>query len=224
MIRFSTQRFQGDHFNFSPQDVGNGILDNGIFGNPNAAIVVGYKPSWQSALDNTTDGIIADENIDLRKPLANYSKKTVEVLGELSKKGKKISVWHSVRLSKQLAKVYATDAIDYVFIESYWPWKWRPLLWLFFKHNYNVAHRAGIEHKLVFGLGINQNHPKFRLKDVSNWWSEIPWCNDKKTLVRQLRYIKEKCLNIAGLGFFVLDASDSFMRTADEITFQLFGD
>lgn len=199
-------------------DINSKILSNGIWGNPE------IKNIPEFLIPNDSDGITIDENIDIRKILKEYSIATTEKAILINKNNKKIIIWHSVHISKDLAKLYKNDNIDYIFVESYWPWKCRLLLWLFFKLNWHTCKKYDILNKLVYILGINQlNRPKF-IDALKTWnlWVWLPWCNNEKTLNKQLTYIKNKCKNIAGIGYFITSITPEFLKIVDETTLKYF--
>lgn len=200
--------------------IGDNIMPNGLFSKPlfNSVAFIKYV---NDSLN--TDGVLLDELIPIRKAFINFSLQCIETLQAIkSTTNKIIAVWHSFWITKTFAKVYQKTNIDYILLESYWPWKSRFMLWLFFKLNYSKAKKYGFVNKLIISLGVNQNHPKFNLKDPSSWWSSIPWCNYEKTLDKQLSYIKEKCPGIAGIGYFIASISDDFLKTVDAETVKYF--
>ena len=220
MLRYSTKRYEGDHFNFDAVDVPNGILADGLLGKPTLPFSFGVHAKEELTLHN----VLIDENIDLCPWFRSYSMDTIADLCPLpaSPPTNKLAIWHSVRLSSVMADAYGVGWVNYVFIESYWPWKSNFMLSLFFKRNYKKAFKAKIAHKIVFALGINQNRPRFRLFSPMTWWNSLPWANDFETISAQLRYIENNCPNIAGVAFFVASSSESFLRLVDKEANDLF--
>ncbi len=212
MIRYSTKRFNGDNFNFNPSIVSNGIHSKGLWKKLSVKDALDKRTMYQQVFDSSSEGIIVDENVDLWTPsFRKYSLATVQALSMLNKpKGKTVSIFHSARLSMKLAKAYKEPKIDYIVIESYWPWKSQFMMWLFFKGNYRRAKRAGILNKIVFLLGINQNQPKIK----GDAWSNIPWANDVYTLFSQIGYVKTKMPGIAGIGFFEENCTNEQLKAA----------
>ena len=117
-------------------------------------------------------------------------------------------MWHVMFLRRKVADFYRISGTDYILIEAYWPWKWRTLLWLFFRLSWNVAHKAGILDRVLFVLGINDNEQQ-RKKAIKegDLWHLLRWANDERTMRAQLEYIKKRCPGMAGIGFFVQGGS-----------------
>jgi hypothetical protein len=180
---------------------------------------------FQTDLNNSAHGILVNECADLLPALRQRALDTVAAMERVTNPaGKVLAVWHAARLSPELAAAYANSPISRVFLESYWPWRWPPLLSLFFKSNWKTAQQAGIVDRLVFVLGVNQNRKVDLLHDP---WSSIPWCDNEATLRVQLGYLKDNCPGSAGVGFYVLDAShitQEFLEVCDRTAFEFFPD
>jgi hypothetical protein len=132
-----------------------------------------------------------------------------------------IIMWNNTWVTPKAAKFFR-EYIDMIFIESYWPWKSRPMLWLFFKTNYHVVRKHGLLNRTVFILGINDDREKRKesLRD-GDWWAYLPWANDEKTLRKQITYVRDRCPGTQGIGFFVKKSSDDIVYTADRLAGEL---
>lgn len=134
-----------------------------------------------------------------------------------------IILWNSALLTSKAAK-FVRDYVDMVFLETYWSWKSKIMMWLFFKvFNYRNLKKYDIVDKAMFVLGINDNKEKRREDFPGDLWGSIPWANDPYTLVTQMFYIKEKCQGTQGIGFFVKGRASNFMiQMADSLAGQIF--
>ena len=176
---------------------------------------------FQNEIDSSKDGIIMNENIDIGRKNTNLAIASTQALTKVNKKGKLIGIWHAARLSNKLAAQYKNDNIDYIFLESYWPWTWNMLLWLFFKLNWYVAKKNGIISKLVYVLGVNQGHP---IVDANNLWNSISWTNKESILIKQLKYLRKKCPNSAGIGLYLKTITLKYQTIVDNKMFEYFLD
>jgi hypothetical protein len=138
-----------------------------------------------------------------------------------------IICWQSAFLTPRFAKLYKQffkrELLDFVFIESYWPWKSRFMLWIFFKINYLIAKRYGIHDRIVYGLGINQGEGDW-IHGPDVWSKYFKWANDERTLRAQLGYIKKHCPGIAGIAFYNPKVNDDYWVVFDNITYEYFPD
>jgi len=228
MIRYCTQRFLSDHFNFIAFGIGTGILNEGIFGR-HSLDESGLEQSVYSAMKK--NDVLLDECIDVRPYLQKYTVRVAQVIGRAKRRlatdgilGNLACVWHSVRVSKTSLKAYRKNLVDLVFVESYWPWKSRLMMWLFFGLNYRRAERMGIESRIVFVFGSHPGHPKFNVRDVQHWWDEIPWADDLDVLTRQCEYVSSHCRSIAGVGVFLIGSDQEWLAKIDNTLLKYFPD
>lgn len=226
MIFFSTVKTE--HTNLTTQikkdckslePILDNILKKGLLGTPS------FPSDFQSKCEialQSKDGIIIDENLPFRKKFIDFSLSIGQILSDLKSryKDKVIAIYHSVLLTPKFAKAYKN--LDLIFIESYWSWKSNFMLWLFFKINWHIAKKWGVLDKIVYLLGINQNPLKFNIFKPITWWNSIPWTNDENTLNKQLNYIKEKCPDTAGIGFYVTSSTQEYMEVVDKTVTKLY--
>lgn len=190
-------------------------ISNGIWwGNP---------PTYQELVNKLSQD---DENAIIIDEYTDFIKQSrMKIFREALKKAREINpnmfhaLWNIVFVTGRFAK-FCKENVDLLLIESYWPWKCRPLLWLFFKINWYICKKHGILDKTIFCLGINDSKEYRKSNDL---WTRLPWANDEKTMRAQLGYIQKKCPGTAGIGWFV--ASESSIETvqlADKLSKEYF--
>lgn len=229
MIRYSNKHFEGDHFNFHPVSVGSVERNYAVVGSEKFN-ATGYIQKLNTVMKKSGDDILVDEINPYQGKLRDFGIETIDVtIGwkRLTKYPKKLAFWHVTILTPKFCKRYQSNMVDYVFLEEYWPFKNRLLLWLIFKFNYLMAHHYNIAHKLVFGLGVNQNPLKrdFKLSKINQWISMIHWCDDEETLRAQIGSIKRNCKDIGGIGFFITrEVVPEYLRLFDKVALEEFPD
>jgi hypothetical protein len=119
-----------------------------------------------------------------------------------------IAVWQTRRLSAVLLKAFQ-EAADLVMVERYVAGtsaldkKFAPVI--------AQVGRAGILHKTVLALGINDRaKPEDRKRQGR-------WANSEEELAAQVRWIRRHAPEMPGVAFFAPAASPQLVRFADEL-------
>lgn len=225
MIRYSNRRLTGDHFNYSAHTIDSGIAKTGFFDNNHVFDEAFITNQLSTYTEN--DNLLVDETLPFRKVLKKFSKQVFSTILSWKKTHQgsgKVAIWMSMLLTPTFAKLCQDPNLDYLFLEAYWPFRSKILLWFVFRFSYLIARYYGVENKLVISLGVNQNHQLFNLHTPNNWWNQISWANNIKTVEAQLLYIKKKCKGIAGVGYFISSIYGDFLSQIDSVMFKVFPD
>lgn len=167
---------------------------------------------WAHAASEGYSGIAIDEFGATDK---NINDKMVRALA-LTREARPhlfIAVWNAGRLSEKLAQAYARYA-NLVMLETYFNGD-RDLSRRFGR-DIPVARRAGILHKTLFALGINDKNPM-----VGN--SYQPWANTPSQLEAQMKWIRSHAPIMPGIAVFAPNASLAIQRTALDLVTKIFG-
>jgi hypothetical protein len=178
-------------------------------------------PEILRRFENAESPIIIDEYVWFQFKKKRNIKLAIGAL-RIKDPKKTIVIWHNGIVGPRMAKWYEKH-VDYVFIESYWPWKANWLLWFFFRLSWIFG--KNIRHKFVHVLGINDNKEARKASVAKgDLWHMFKWANDEKTMRKQLTYIHDKCYHESGIGFFVhRDSSDEILQISDRLVGELFG-
>jgi len=124
-----------------------------------------------------------------------------------------IAVWHSGPLSRKQAQYYVEGA-DLVILEAYFSgrsfYKW------LLPRNMRIARTAGIIHKTIVALGINDEDPE---ADRGGFWR---WANTSEELEKQMKWIQQIAPDMPGIAFFAPKGSPALLIEADRLAFQIF--
>lgn len=167
---------------------------------------------WGSAADAGYAGIAIDEFGSRDRALNQKMREALAILRE-SHPELYIAVWHGGPLNRHYGRCYAQNA-DLVMLETYTGA--RCALGLHFRVKLNGARKAGIAHKTVFALGINDSDKKLEAGAKA-------WANDEETLRAQMRWIRKNAPDMPGVGFFAARGSAELQRKAEELAWQIFG-
>lgn len=168
---------------------------------------------WARAASKGHSGIAIDEFGDADR---RVNEKMVKAL-MLTRKAHPhlfIAVWNAGRLSEDLARAYAQYA-NLVVLETYF--KGDTELSRRFERDIHVARRAGILHKTLFALGINDENPF--VADTHQ-----PWANSRMQLEAQMKWIRSHAPIMPGIAIFAPNASLAIQRAALQLASKIFGE
>ena len=125
-----------------------------------------------------------------------------------------IAVWCFGLFRMRVAE-YLRDVADVVMIERYVDGATPDEFAVWFNAPIRVAREAGILHKTVFALGINDKAPPEEFKKHG------AWANTPAELEAQMRWIRKNAPEMPGIAFFAPRCSDAMRDLADRLAGEL---
>lgn len=170
---------------------------------------------WASAVKQGYVGIAIDE---IGHVNAETDAKAARALIAVKKKHPDlfIAVWHAGGLTPELLNGYR-DGVDLLLLETYGvPFNMeRYKAWI--SDRIAVTRKAGIIHKTVIALGIND------AAKPDEWAKVGQWVNTRESLEPLLKLIHQQAPEMKGAAFFAPRASEAMLRAAEELTHSIFG-
>lgn len=170
---------------------------------------------WASAVKQGYFGIAVDE-IGHVNP--DTDAKAAKALTQLNRTHPDlfVAIWHAGGLTPELLEGYRNGA-DLVMLETYGvPFDMaRYQRWI--SDRIATVRKAGIIHKTVIALGINDAAPP------EEWQKVGQWVNTKEALEELLRLIRKQAPEMRGVAFFAPRASDTMLQAADKLAGEIFG-
>ncbi|MCC6443305.1 MAG: hypothetical protein IT210_07590 [Armatimonadetes bacterium] len=169
---------------------------------------------WASALDLGYSGIAIDEIGHVSK---EADARVADALTRLKKEHPElfVAVWHAGGLLPDLLRGYQEGA-DLVMLETYGiPYdRERYRNWI--TDRIRMTRKAGIIHKTVIALGINDESKPEDLAKIGSW------TNDPAELESLLTLIRRDAPEMPGAAFFAPTASAKMRRTAENLAWKIF--
>jgi hypothetical protein len=161
---------------------------------------------WSAAADQGYKGIAIDEFGYDRG--GEVDRKMARALVRTRQKapGLFIAVWQTRRLSNVVLEAYR-EAADLVMLEIYAGEEFEEK----FDEGVAEVRNAGILHKTVLALGIDDRAPAAEQRERGRW------ANSKAVLEAQVRWIRTHAPEMPGVAFFAPRASAELVHAADEL-------
>jgi hypothetical protein len=127
-----------------------------------------------------------------------------------------VAVWHAGGLTDELLKGYR-DGADLILLETYGvPFEMqRYKRWI--EERISTVRKAGIIHKTVIAIGIND------AASQKEWQKVGQWVNSELTLRQLLTFIRQIAPDMPGIAFFAPRASQKMLTIADKLAGEIFG-